>query len=136
LLNLFKTGCHNLFEFTFQDGDKNISRQKRVKVLPNHYLPSQLLEKASKPVPDGSYKARQGIHANVMNVLMGNPTRNDAWEAINNVKKNVLMYRLEKWYIKKLPYWIYKYNKLNPGYDFRPELESFKLEENYSFHYR
>ncbi len=134
MLNLFKTGCHNFFEFTFQEGDKTVNRQTRVKLLPHHYFPCQLLEKSAKPVADGTYKAKMTIHNIVKDLLMGHLRNYDANNALGHLKKTISLYRLEKWYIRKIKDWIYKYNKLNPEYNFGLELESLKLGENHTFH--
>jgi hypothetical protein len=39
----------------------------------------------------------------------------DAGDAIRHMKKNVQMYSLKRWYMRKLPDWKYKYGKLNSG---------------------
>lgn len=134
LFTLFKRGCHNFFEFSFDDKGKNVSRQRRVKFLPHHFMNCVLLEKHEKPVVDDIFKAKMSIHLAVKSCLMGQKQNEDAMFCISDMHKNVCDYGLRNWFEKKVDEWFKKYNTLNPNTNNHyVELESLKLNKSEVF---
>lgn len=132
LFCLFKTACANFFEFTRND-DSNVSRQKKINLLPHDFIDSELLDRTQRPLSDDSYKAKMSIHLTVKNCLMGHLRNMDASEAIGAMKKNLDLYNLWRWYHNRINEWIDLYNKLSPqGMEFK-ELESLKMEKQNTY---
>lgn len=135
LFNLFKTGCRNYFEFSFYEGSKNVSRQRKLKFLPHHFIKKlELLERFQKAPTDGISTAKQSIHLKVRLILFGHMEGFHATNALCVVKNFIAMYRLQKWYMDRIHEWIRMYNRLNPtSHNILKELESLKVEEQNVF---
>lgn len=132
LFCLFKTACFNFFEFTSND-DSNVSRQKKIKLLPHEFMDSELLDRTQRPLSDDSYKAKMSIHLTVKNCLMGHLRDLDASDAIGAMRKNLELYNLWRWYYKRIDEWINLYNKLNSEGMKYKELESLKVQKSNTY---
>ena len=112
LFDLFRTGCHNYFEFTETKGHKNVSRQQVIDLIPFNRLGARLLEKVPRPLTDGRYKAKMAVHLTVKDIVLDLIPDESRTEALGVMKKQIERYDLYPWMQRRLPDWLKHYGKL------------------------
>lgn len=112
LFDMFKTGCHNYFEFTLTRGHKNVTRQQPIDLIPFDKLGAKLLAKVPRPLSDGRYKAKMSVHLVVKDVVMGILPEVMVPHALGTADQHVRSYDLQRWLSRALPRWLKHYGKL------------------------
>ncbi|MDO7873671.1 replication initiation factor domain-containing protein [Hymenobacter sp. ASUV-10] len=112
LFDLFRTGCHNYFEFTETQGHQNVSRQKPIDLIPFDALGARLLEKVPRALSDGRYKAKMAVHLTVKDIVLDLIPDDSRPQALGVMKEQIERYDLYPWMARRLPDWLKHYGKL------------------------
>ena len=113
LMEIFRTSTKNFFEFVKIDNDSNASRARIIDLLQFEKLKINILDKIPRAVVRGAYKAKMSIHNAIMCVLLNMfDTAETVHSALLHVLDNVQLYRLDRYYQKKLPEWIAAYQPI------------------------
>jgi hypothetical protein len=126
LLAVYKTGVKNFCEFVEVRNDKNISRLKPIDLFQFDKLHVTLLDKIPRQITDNIYKAKLSIHQSVADVLRGDIPEGGHLTALQRIKDIIDTYNLAKYYEKRLPEWLTRYQSFK-SYDTKP---LYKLCEN------
>ncbi len=126
LLSIYKTGVKNFCEFVKIREDKNISRLETIDLFHFDKLKVTLLDKIPRQITDNIYKAKLSIHQGIADVLRGDIPEGGHITALQRIKDIIDTYNLSKYYEKRLPEWLTRYQSFK-SYDTKP---LYKLCEN------
>lgn len=110
LLEIFKTQIENFFEFIILQGDKNVSRCKKIDLFNFKNMRITALDKVKRTVQRGCYKAKLAIHNGIANILLHHTRGTEKIAAaMNHIQDQLEIYQLHRFYETKLPDWIATY---------------------------
>lgn len=118
-LAIFRTQTKNFFEFVINTNDGNISREDVIDLFGFELRQVKVLGKVKRALSRGVYKAKMGIHNAVQNILLRHIDDGKSVKAaLTHVVDNLELYDLWRYYFKKLPDWIGRYQPSRTSQDY------------------
>lgn len=103
IAGLFYKSIERYFDFRLNT-DINITRCKKLELIPKGILVSDALDKVEIPIRDQLFATKMALKSAVMQVLKGHAeARTEDYNGF--IQKTVELYSLEEWYEKRLPLW-------------------------------